>query len=438
MIASKANYRLLVLEAVCALTLLLVVFFFSVQSSITLFRLGVFLLLLIVVSQLLISSTVLSLRQTIIIYCWFLLSVLFMFTTNIYLLMLPIAIGTTLMPSTLLLHLSILILPALPGDLVFFLQQIILVLVFVLGIKKLYRLTDFLYFVVLLGFIYFMLHVTSITDIALNLSLLKESINVSMICFLVYLIGQFLVGGFGYSGSRFILYELLNPEHPLMKTLAFKAPGTYQHSINVGTLAIEVGKAIGNVDLLLLKSGAMIHDIGKMESPEYFTENQTENTDRYLEKNIDQSTNIILNHVSNGLRLAKKYRLPFSLQEVITGHHGTSLTAFYYRKKQKTEDISEEKFRYPGPKPVSRESGIIMLADSIEAAARSKLDTIDKPEEFNEKAQKLIDQIFEQKLNDEQLTECSLSTRELALMKETFLYTLKMLFHTRVKYQKEE
>lgn len=436
MISTKANYKLLVLEVVCALILVIFGLLFHVQQSMDIFRLSVFLLLFVVISQVMISHVVLNTKQTITVLIWFVLSLLFMFTTGYYQLLLPIAVGISVMPATLLMHLSILMLPVFPGDLVYFLQQVILILFFTIGIKKLYRLTDFIVFIVLLAGVFFALHITTFTDYNTIVVLIKESIDIAVISFLVYLIGQFLVGGFGYSGSRFILYELLNPEHPLIKKLAFKAPGTYQHSINVGTLAIEVGKAIGNVDVLLIKAGAMVHDIGKMESPEYFTENQTDSTDRYIEKNIDQSTNIILNHVANGLRLAKKNRLPASLQDIITGHHGTSLTQFYYRKKQKNDDVLEEKFRYPGPKPLSREAGIIMLADSIEAAARSKLADIDDRQEFKEKAKKIVDQIFEQKLNDEQLTECNLTTRELAIMKETFLYTLNMLYHTRVQYTK--
>jgi hypothetical protein len=146
---------------------------------------------------------------------------------------------------------------------------------------------------------------------------------------------------------------------------------------------------------------------------------------------------MIIKHVANGLRLARKYKLPRSVEDIITGHHGTTLTSFYYRKKSKSEQADEEKFRYPGPKPQLRESCIIMLADSIEAAARSNL--LDIPsEEFDEKAKRLINQIIEQKMQDNQLSECHISTKELALLKDSFIYSLKFIYHKRLKNNYEQ
>lgn len=432
------NKQLLLLQVVSCTILFVIWMFFGNHTPDELFRMIVYLIVFVVLSYSMLIQTNVTYKEVIKIIIWFTLSLLFMFTTGIYELLIPLAFGFVLMPDKVLYSLIVLMFLGLSGDFQLFLEQIVLVLFFFVVIRKIYRLKNIIGFVIGIVLLKVLLGATDITMIWTDIGLWKSALDISVITFLVYVLSQFLVGSMGYNGSRLVLYELLNPAHPLLKRLAYKAPGTYQHSINVGILSVEAGRAIGKADLLLLQAGSLVHDIGKMDSPEYFTENQSSKDDRYFEKNIDQSTNMIIKHVANGIRLAQKYRLPASVRDIITGHHGTSLTSFYYRKKnQKNEKPNDEKYRYPGPKPQSRESGIVMLADSVEAAARSTVSDLEGAE-FREKALKLVSQIIEQKIQDDQLAECDLSTKELAVIKESFVHSLRYIYHKRVKLPNKE
>lgn len=231
--------------------------------------------------------------------------------------------------------------------------------------------------------------------------------------------------------TPFKLNELGNPEKPLLKRLMFEAPGTYHHSLMVGNLAEAACLKIG-ADNQLARVGAYYHDIGKLKRPNYYFENQLgDNPHDTLMP--EKSAEILRAHVTVGLEIARQYRLPPEIKEIIAQHHGTTLAGIFYQKaKEVTPDVPEAQFRYPGPKPESKEAGIVMLADSCEAAVRS-LD--DKTEEA---IRAMVTKIVKGKMTDGQLDECNLSFRELGKIIDAFVAIEESYFHKRIKYDKEQ
>ncbi len=229
------------------------------------------------------------------------------------------------------------------------------------------------------------------------------------------------------------LLELSNLNHPLMKRLMMNAPGTYQHSLMVANLAEAAAESIG-ANTILCRVGSYFHDIGKLKRPVFFIENQFSEDNPHDTLSPRISKMIIISHVKEGHEMAKKHKLPSILQDIILEHHGTSLLSIFYTQvlaKEKDSPSVDDEFRYPGPKPQSKESGIIMLADSVEAATRS----LDKP--TPQKIENMIDKIFKLKLDDEQLSHCPLSLNEIYMIKTTFLNLFKGVGHNRLDYQKE-
>jgi len=227
------------------------------------------------------------------------------------------------------------------------------------------------------------------------------------------------------------LFELSHLTHPLLVLLQEKAPGTYQSSVMVANLAeIAAGKIGANS--LLAKVGAYYHDIGKLKNPAYFTENKALNgKDKH--KNITPilSSLILMSHVKEGIQLARKYRLPLVIQDIIRQHHGTTFASFFYQKaleEDSRKSLKEEDFRYLGPKPRNKETGIIMLADVVEAASR----TLENPTPPRIKS--LVEKVIKEKLLDGQLDECPITFNDLRIIRESFIYTLSSAFHTRVEY----
>ena len=232
------------------------------------------------------------------------------------------------------------------------------------------------------------------------------------------------------------LMEYLDPSHPLLKRLSIEAPGTYQHSIVVGILAEAAAMSIGS-NGLFCRVSTMYHDIGKMAIPQYFTENQQGEINIHQLLTPQESAQVIMAHVSEGVALARRAGLPERFIDVIKEHHGTSLVYYFYRQyldhvggdKSK---IDERPFRYGGPKPKSKESAIVMLADSFEAASRSV-------DEMNEASlMTLMDKLIQVKTQDGQFDECELTFHELAVVKKVMVQTLIAAGHARVKYPKPE
>lgn len=236
--------------------------------------------------------------------------------------------------------------------------------------------------------------------------------------------------------SDMTLMEYMDPNHELLKRLSFEAPGTYQHTLMVCNIAEAAAVAI-HANGLFCRVSSLYHDIGKMVTPHFFTENQEGEMNVHQLLTPLESAQTIMAHVSEGVSMARKAGLPEQFVDVIKEHHGTQLVYFFYRKAldQVNGDVSlvdESQFRYSGPKPRTKESAIIMIADSFEAASRSV-------DEINEKnLTKLVNQIVREKADDGQLDECLLTFEELSIVKKTMVQTLVAGLHTRIKYPKRE
>ncbi|MEW6088142.1 MAG: HDIG domain-containing metalloprotein [bacterium] len=228
------------------------------------------------------------------------------------------------------------------------------------------------------------------------------------------------------------LIELTDLNHPLLKNLALVAPGTYHHSIVVGNLAESAAESIG-ANGLLARASSYFHDIGKLNKSKYFSENNTIKIHDKLTPNM--SSLILISHVKDGVDLAHQYRLSEGLVNIIREHHGTSLVSFFYQealKENPSENLSEQNYRYPGPKPQSKEAGIVMLADIVEAASR----TLNNPTPNHIKS--MINRLINEKLKDNQLDECELSMRDITKIMQVFERVLIGIYHSRVDYPKTE
>lgn len=231
--------------------------------------------------------------------------------------------------------------------------------------------------------------------------------------------------------SSFKLVELGSPNHPLLRKILLEAPGTYHHSIMVANLAEGACEAIG-ANGLLARVGAYYHDIGKTSNPGFFIENQMGGHNPHDRIKPIQSKDIILRHVSDGVKILKKYNMPKDIIDIAAEHHGTTLLKFfYYKEKETNPDVKESDFRYPGPKAHSKESAIVGIADSVEAAVRSLKD----PD--MEKIEVLVSSIMHDRLNDGQFSMCELNLKELYIVEKSLCETLKGTFHSRIQYPDE-
>ncbi len=241
------------------------------------------------------------------------------------------------------------------------------------------------------------------------------------------------------------LLELSDMEHPLLKRLSIEAPGTYHHSLMVANLAQAAVAAVGG-NALRISICSYFHDIGKLVKPSFFSENIQSGDNPHDDLSPSMSTLVIISHVKEGVDLALRHKLPLPIVEAIQQHHGTGLVSYFYHKasaqleldlqdKSKhgiSSDVSEEDFRYPGPKPKSRETAILCLADSIEAASRS-LEKI-SPSHIEH----LVHDIIDEKLNDGQLDLCNLTLAEIGKLKKVFVFTLTNMLHGRISYPVDE
>ncbi|MCR4400100.1 MAG: HDIG domain-containing protein, partial [Syntrophomonadaceae bacterium] len=230
--------------------------------------------------------------------------------------------------------------------------------------------------------------------------------------------------------SMIKLLELSNPNQELLRRLLVEAPGTYHHSILVGNLAEAAAQAVG-AQPLLVRVGAYYHDIGKLKRPYFFVENQMSFENPHDKIAPSLSALIITSHIKDGVEMAHQARLPRVIVDFIEQHHGTSLVKYFYSRALEEDAerrVSEESFRYEGPKPQSKEAAIVMLADAVEAAVRSLA------EPTPNKVEAMVRSIIRDKLNDRQLEECELTFRDLDVIAESFLKTLGGIYHTRVEY----
>lgn len=233
--------------------------------------------------------------------------------------------------------------------------------------------------------------------------------------------------------TPFKLLELSNPNQPLLKRLLLEAPGTYHHSVLVGNLSEGACEKL-KLNGLLARVGSYYHDIGKLMKPYYFSENQFGIKNPHDDLEPLESAKIILSHREDGLRLAKENRLPKEIKDIINEHHGTSLVAYFYYKHKEAlgSEAREEDFRYQGLKPRTKEAGIVMLADSCEAAVRSIRDIDSK------KIEDMVRNVIKGKINDDQLIDSGLSFQDVRVIEDVFINILKGIYQVRVEYPKKE
>jgi len=236
---------------------------------------------------------------------------------------------------------------------------------------------------------------------------------------------------FGFLSDASLL-ELSDANQPLLRKLAELAPGTFQHSLQVANLSEEAVFKIGG-NPLMVRTGALYHDIGKMENPIFFIENLSDEVNPHEKLTFEESAQIIIGHVTKGVEIAYKYRLPEQIIDFIKTHHGTSTAHYFYRsfiKQNPDSDNSIDKFSYPGPRPFTREMAIVMIADSVEAASRSLKHYTEK--DLNN----LVDSIIDNLLMDNQFIDADITLRDLEIIRTTFKKRLRNIYHIRIEYPK--
>jgi hypothetical protein len=229
------------------------------------------------------------------------------------------------------------------------------------------------------------------------------------------------------------LLTLARPNHPLLQRLLLEAPGTYYHSVLVGNLAETAADQIG-ADPILSRVGAYYHDVGKIQRPYFFVENQANMENPHAKLSPSLSTMIVTSHIRDGLEYCREYKLPEAIADIVGQHHGTSLVSYFYKQAaegEHSECIIEEDFRYEGPKPQTKEVALIMLADGCEAAVRS----IAKPN--MNRIENTVRRIINERLRDGQLNECELTLRDLKMIGDIFIRVLCSTCHSRIEYPAE-
>jgi putative nucleotidyltransferase with HDIG domain len=234
--------------------------------------------------------------------------------------------------------------------------------------------------------------------------------------------------------SETLLLDLSDTNQPLLRRLAKEAPGSFQHSLQVANLSEEAARAVG-AKYLLVRTGALYHDIGKIKNPEYYIENQSEGVNPHTDINPEDSGRIIINHVAEGVVLARRYKLPEQIVEFILTHHGTTIAYYFYKKyldyNPEKKDM-EAHFSYPGPKPFSKETAIMMMADAVEAASRT-LDNYSF-----ESISELVERIIDIQENDGQFSDTPLTFKDITEIKRVFSQRLSNIYHVRIAYPKRD
>ena len=226
---------------------------------------------------------------------------------------------------------------------------------------------------------------------------------------------------FGFT-SDVTLVELSNINNSLLREMSEVAPGTFQHSLQMANLAAAAANKIGGKSQLV-RTGALYHDIGKMVNPAFFTENQS-GVNPHKSLSYEQSAQVIISHITDGLKLAEKHNLPKVIKDFISTHHGRGLTKYFYisyKNEHPDEEVDQEKFRYPGPNPFTKEQAVLMMADSVEAASQESIST-------------LVDKIIDTQVSEGYFKECPITFKDIATVKALFKEKLKTMYHTRISY----
>ena len=233
---------------------------------------------------------------------------------------------------------------------------------------------------------------------------------------------------FGFT-SNVTLVELSNINTKLLREMSEVAPGTFQHSLQMANLAAEAANRIG-ANSQLVRTGALYHDIGKMVNPAFFTENQT-SINPHKSLSYEQSAQVIISHITDGIKLAEKHNLPKVIKDFIRTHHGKGVAKYFYisyKNEHPNEEVDMEKFSYPGPNPFTKEQAILMMADAVEAASRSL------PEYTEESISNLIEKIVDGQVSEGYFKECPITFKDIAMVKALFKEKLKTVYHTRITY----
>ena len=323
----------------------------------------------------------------------------------------------------------------------FMLLNLYTAIVVIMTTRSLHRRTEILvvcakaFFLAVALIVAFHLYTNTLWSMAPLIDILSSAICMLLTAILVVGLLPLLESSFKIM-TDVTLMEYMDPNNDLLRRLSIEAPGTYQHSVVVGNLTEAAATAIG-ANGLFCRVATLYHDIGKMVTPQYFTENQQGGVNIHQLLTPQESAHVIIAHVSEGVALARKAGLPEQFIDIIKEHHGTTLAYYFYRKALDLVEgdkslVDERDFRYAGPKPRSKESAIIMIADSLEAASRSL-------EKINEESlQELASRLIKQKAEDGQFDQCILTFEELAVVKATLVKTLVAFGHARIKYPMRE
>ena len=278
--------------------------------------------------------------------------------------------------------------------------------------------------------LYFALDLIHVNDIAqLNTYMYVNFIINGILLLFTYPLLFILEKTFGFT-SNVTLVELSNINNDLLRQMSETVPGTFQHSMQVANLAAEAAIRIG-AKSQLVRTGALYHDIGKMENPAFFTENQSGGVNPHKNLNYEQSAQVVISHVTDGLKLADKHNLPKAIKDFISTHHGRGKTKYFYiswKNEHPDEEPNEELFTYPGPNPFTKEQAILMMADAVEAASRSL------PEYTEETISNLVDKIIDSQVTEGYFKECPITFKDIATVKAVFKEKLKIAYHTRISY----
>jgi putative nucleotidyltransferase with HDIG domain len=280
---------------------------------------------------------------------------------------------------------------------------------------------------------------SSLTYLAIQLIQNEDFSNLDSTMYIYFAVNGFLLlfayplmliieKTFGFI-STVTLFELSNTNNELLRRMSEVASGTFQHSINVGNLGAEIANKIG-AKAQLVRTGALYHDIGKMENPVFFTENQA-GVNPHDKLSDIESARIIVSHVTDGLSLAEKYNLPTVIKDFITTHHGAGLAKYFYvnyKNEHPDEEVDVNIFSYPGPNPFTREQAILMMTDAVEAASRSL------PEYTEESISMLVNKLIDDQIANGNFKECPITFRDIDIAKQVLIDRLKSMYHTRIQY----
>lgn len=359
-----------------------------------------------------------------------------------YLYIVPLAVNILIVRAfydtrlALIVHLTTVLLVSyfVPNSFQFLFLQVITGIITILSVVKLYNRSQFFLTAVYIMFSYSVMYIAmvlittgDIKQIDLN-HFLFFGFNALLVLFsypLIYLLEK----AFGMI-TDISLLEYADTNNKLIRELAAKAPGTFQHSVQVANMAEDAIHQIGG-NPLLVRTGAMYHDIGKSINPIYFTENQPGNYNPHDDLNFEESARIIINHVVEGVELARKHKIPEQIIDFIRTHHGTKMVEYFYRmslKEKSRDEIDMKEFTYPGPIPFSRETCVLMMADAVEAASRS----IKEPDE--KKLSELVDKIIQSQLDQGQFDNSNITMRDINKVKKLFKKRLMSIYHVRIEY----